>query len=527
MPDALIGLVLRKALLLQLPFHASGESADAGAVRGASGGFHKPEFACFGICAVPEGHSAYFRWWVGVVEWLMFPDSSSVSSSFHQRAATLGLIIGVFLAALESSVVATAMPTVIRELGGQHLYALPFAVYLLVSTVSNPLWGRASDLRSRRGLYLSGILIFLLGSVLCGAATSMSFLIVARAVQGVGAGAVLPITLTIIGSMYSGRDRARVQAFISSVWGISGLLGPLLGGLMVDHLSWRWVFDLCVPFGALAFFLVWKNLKESRELQSGQMDWWGGLLFMLGSGLMVWGLEFHLWWMVALSGVVLLVAVLVERTHPSPLLPMRSLREHEPRVGVFSNLLAGVAYFGLTSYIPLFAQAYGGQSATGSGALLTPLIVGWTLGSLVGGRLIQRVSLASLTRMGFALLAVGLAGFAHLIQSSLVVVSVMGGLMGLGMGFAMFSLLLGIQQNAPKQELGAITSAILFARSMGGAIGVAAMGLIIGQKAIEQGGLDLVVGLQRAFGFSLVLVLLAFGLSFTLKRERPAASPPH
>ncbi|GEM46113.1 MFS transporter [Deinococcus cellulosilyticus] len=452
------------------------------------------------------------------------PDSSSFAG---QRAATLGLIIGVFLAALESSVVATAMPTVIRELGGQQLYALPFAVYLLVSTVSNPLWGRASDLRSRKGLYLVGILVFLLGSVLCGASTSMVFLIVARAVQGVGAGAVLPITLTIIGSMYSGRDRARVQAFISSVWGISGLLGPLLGGLMVDHLSWRWVFYLCVPFGVLAFFLVWRNLREASEVRSGELDWTGGLLFMLGSGLMVWGLEFHLWWMVGLSVGVLFLALMVERNHPSPLLPMRSLREHEPRVGVISNLLAGVAYFGLTSYIPLFAQASGGQTATGSGALLTPLIVGWTLGSLVGGRLMQRISMASLTRFGFALLTVGLAGFAYLIESSLVVVALMGGLMGLGMGFAMFSLLLSIQQNAEKQELGAITSAILFARSMGGAIGVAVMGLIIGQQAIGRGGHDLVLGLQRAFGFSLFLVVVAFVLSFTLKRVRPAESPPH
>lgn len=446
--------------------------------------------------------------------------SSFAMSEGQQRLATVGLVIGVFLAALESSVVATAMPTVIRELGGEGLYALPFAVYLLVSTVSNPLWGRASDLRGRRNLYLGGIVLFLVGSALCGAATSMPFLVAARAVQGLGAGAVLPLTLTVIGAMYQGERRAKVQAFVASVWGVSGLLGPVLGGVLVDFWSWRWAFYLCIPFGLVALLLVWENLREQEVPGQGQLDWWGAGLFTLGSGFMVWGLEFQTVWMVLLSVAVLVVALKVEASHPSPLLPLQSLRERGPGVGVLSNLLAGVAYFGLTAYIPLFAQAAGGQSATAAGALLTPLIVGWTSGSIVGGRLMKTVSLVTLTRVGFAMLTLGLAGFALLIHGSLPVLALVGGVMGLGMGFSMFSLLLLIQQAAPKQELGAITSAILFARSMGGAIGVAVMAWIIGKAAIAQGGVLLIDGLQRGFVFSLALVVVAFILSFTLRDSK-------
>ena len=434
-----------------------------------------------------------------------------------KRLATTGLILGVFLAALEASVVATAMPSIIRDLGGQSLYALPFAVYLLTSTVSSPLWGRGSDILGRKPLYVAGVLVFLLGSVLSGLAQSTVFLIVARAIQGLGAGAVLPITLTLVGELYDLKQRAGVQAFISGVWGVSGLLGPLLGGLIVDHISWRWVFYLNLPFGIPALWLVWRYLSEQIHRRAAQLDWLGALLFTVGSGLLVWGLEFELWLLVASSLGVLGLAVVLEFRHPAPLLPTAGLRQRLPRIGILNNLLAGAAYFGLLAYIPLFAQGVSGYGATAAGALLTPMLVGWTLTSILSSRIMARVGLVPLIIFGFLILILSFLAFTLLVHAPLWVLSLVGFFSGTGMGFSMLALLLLVQQATPKQELGAVTSAVLFARSMGGALGTAIMGLAIGATAIKQGGTLLADGLQRAFLISLALVVMAFVLSLRLR----------
>ena len=432
--------------------------------------------------------------------------------------ATIGLVLGVFLAALESSVVATAMPSVIRDLGGQHLYALPFAVFLLTSTVSSPLWGRASDLLGRKRLYLAGVALFLIGSALSGAATSMAFLVIARAIQGLGAGAVMPLTLTSVGEMYSLQERPRVQAFISGVWGVSALLGPLLGGVLAEHASWRWVFLVNLPFGIPAMLIVWKYLKETVTPQSGrlQIDWLGALLFTLGSGLLVWGLSLSIWWQVGLGLLVLGAAVLVELRHPAPLLPMKSLALKLPNVGLWTNLLGGAAYFGVIAYLPLYAQNVSGN-ATAGGLILTPMLLGWVMASILCTRLMRVMGLTRQTQLGFVVLPVVFVLMAVFAHAPLIVISVLGFFVGVGMGFAMVSVLLAVQSATPRAELGATTSAMLFARQMGGALGTAGMGLLIGTSAISQGGEALIVGLQRAFILSVVLVAVGLVLALSLR----------
>lgn len=445
--------------------------------------------------------------------------SAALQEPSTKRIVTTGLILGIFLAALESSVVTTVMPSVIRELGGHSLYALPFAIYLLASTVSGPLWGRASDLLGRKNLYVAGVLLFLLGSGLSGAAQSMLWLILARALQGIGAGAVMPLTLTLVGEMYSLEQRAGVQALISGVWGVSGLVGPLLGGLIADHFSWRWVFYLNLPFGLPALLLIWRYLQEQTERRPTQLDWLGALLFTLGSGLLVWGLQFEYWLLVVLSVALLILAVVLEFRHPAPLLPTSGLRQRLPRIGIINNLLAGVAYFGVIAYLPLFAQGVGGHSATAGGALLTPMLVGWTLASILGSRVMMRVGLTRLTILGFSVLVLSFAGFAAFVHAPLVYLSALGFITGTGMGFSMLSLLLAVQQATPKEELGAVTSAILFARNMGGALGTALMALAIGSSAISSGGTPLADGLQRAFLISFGLLCLAWLLSLRLRNS--------
>ncbi|AWN24705.1 MFS transporter [Deinococcus irradiatisoli] len=435
--------------------------------------------------------------------------------------------MGITLAALESSVIATAMPTVIKDLGGQQLYALPFALYLLTSTVTSPLWGRASDLLGRKRLYLAGIVIFLVGSVLCGVSGSMAILIAARALQGVGAGALQTLTFTLVGEMFTLEQRARVQGFFSGVWGIAGLVGPLIGGLIVDHSSWRWVFYLNLPFGIPALLLAARFLPSARPARDGRVriDWPGALLFTLGSGLLIWGLEFREWLLVALSVAVLAGALWVEVRHSSPLLPMKSLRATLPRVGVLGNLLSGAAYFGTIAYLPLFAQGVGGHSATAAGVILTPMLLGWTSTSIIAARVLGRIGTTRLTLWGFNLLVVAFVLFSLLAHAPLWVISAVGFLAGSGMGFAMFTLLISVQQATAKPDLGAVTSAILFSRQMGGAIGTALMGTLIGQAAISSGGGPLADGLQRAFVLALVLVVVAWALAQTLRKAAPAARP--
>ncbi|PNY82192.1 MDR family MFS transporter [Deinococcus koreensis] len=434
-----------------------------------------------------------------------------------RRLATAGLVIGVFLAALEASVVATAMPSVIQDLGGERLYALPFAVYLLTSTVSSPLWGRASDIVGRRRLYLWGVVIFLVGSALCGLSQGMGGLIAARALQGIGAGALLPLTLTMVGELYTLAERSRVQSFISGVWGVSGLLGPLLGGWLTETLSWRWTFYSCLPFGVAALAIALRSLPETGRPRPARLDWFGAGLFTLGSALVVWGLEQRQWALVGLGAVTLIAAVLVERRHPDPLLPMRALRERLPRVAFAGNLLGGAAYFGVIAYLPLYAQGVSGGGATAAGVILTPMLVGWTLTAIVTARLVRTVPLARIAQAGFLVLVVMFAALIFAVHAPLWVTSVLGFAVGTGMGFAMLSLLLAAQEGSPREELGAVTSGVLFARQMGGALGVALMALLIGAGAIQTGGYDLAEGLRRAYILALGMVGVAFALSLLLR----------
>ncbi|WP_261665119.1 MDR family MFS transporter [Deinococcus sp. Marseille-Q6407] len=434
-----------------------------------------------------------------------------------RRLATLGLIIGVFLNAMEASVVATAMPSVISDLHGSSYYALPFAVYMLTSTVSSPLWGRGSDIVGRKKLYLAGLVLFVVGSALCGAAQNMGWLIGARALQGLGAGALLTISMTIVGELFSLQERGRVQAFISGVWGVSGLVGPLLGGFLTDHLSWRWVFYVSLPFGIAAFAMVSRFLQETGERRPAQLDWLGAALFTAGSGLTIWGLETRHWLLVAVGLAVLAGAVVLETRHPNPLLPMQALRAKTPSVAFAGNFLGGAAYFGIIAYLPLYAQGVAHRGATSAGAVLTPMLVGWTLASILAAQLMKKVPLARLTQTGFTILVAMFIALTFTVHSPLWVTSTIGFFLGSGMGFSMLTLLLAAQQEAGRSELGAVTSGVMFARQMGGALGVAAMALLIGQSAIDSGGTELAEGLRRAYFLALGLVALALGITLTLR----------
>jgi predicted MFS family arabinose efflux permease len=456
---------------------------------------------------------------------------SVVLSKRRRWAVTMGLLLGIFLAALEATVVSTAMPTVVASLGGLDRYSWVFSAYLLTSTASVPLWGRLSDLYGRRRVYLAAIGLFLGGSMLAGVSQSM-----------------LQLALTMIGELYTLAERTRMQAVFSSVWGVSSIAGPLVGGFITDSISWRWVFYLNLPIGLIAGLIVHRTLPERRRARSVTIDWQGGLLLFLSTTLLLVALsEASLVWAVIALGSMAAFAA-VERTAADPILPFALFRNRTVTVATAVGFLAGMPLFGAIAFIPLLIQVTTGGSATSAGQILTPIYLMWVLASIVAARLLLRVGARASTVAGTAAVFVSFSALPWLaVGSSRVAVFADMGLMGTGLGFAMLSLLLAVQHSVLRTELGIATSLNLFARSIGGAVGVAIMGALVaaglsGSVHLIPGALDgaglagltlevrqqLIMSLQRAFASGAVAAGLALIASFWVPpfagRVKPNAS---
>jgi EmrB/QacA subfamily drug resistance transporter len=462
-------------------------------------------------------------------------------------AVTAGLLLGIFLAALEATVVSTAMPTVVASLGGLDQYSWVFSAYLLSSTASVPLWGRLSDLYGRRRLYLAAIALFLIGSMLAGASQSMWQLVLFRLLQGLGAGGLIPLALTIIGEIYTLAERTRMQAVFSSVWGVASIAGPLVGGVITDSISWRWIFYLNLPIGLIAALVVHRTLPEHAHDGEVRVDWQGGLLLFLSTTLLLVALsEVSLVWAVgALASIVAFARV--EHRAPDPILPFALFRNRTVAVATVVGFLAGMALYGAIAFIPLFVQITTGGSATSAGQVLTPLYLTWVFASIVAARLLLRIGVRASTVAGIAAVFVSSAALPWLpLGSSRALVFADMALMGTGLGFVMLSLLLAVQHSVLRTELGVATSTSLFARSIGGAVGVAIMGAILAAglgesvhltpATLEGAGLaglnsemrqQLIVSLQRAFVAgtlaSGVAVVASFWLPNFDRGVRPSA----
>jgi EmrB/QacA subfamily drug resistance transporter len=443
-------------------------------------------------------------------------------------------LLGIFLAALEATVVSTAMPTVVGHLGGLDRYSWVFSAYLLTSTASVPLWGRLSDLYGRRIVYLAAIALFVVGSMLAGVSQSMLQLIVFRALQGLGAGGLIPLALTIIGEIYTLSERTRMQAVFSSVWGVSSIAGPLVGGFITDTISWRWIFYLNLPIGLLAAFIVNKSLPEHAPDEHVTVDWLGGVLLFLATTLTLAALtETSVVW--ALAGVVSIAAfAYVEGRTAAPILPLALFRNRSVTAATVVGFLAGMPLFGAIAFLPLLVQVTTGGSATSSGQLLTPLYLTWVLSSIVAARLLLRIGVRASTIAGTSAVFIACAALPWLaVGASRVLLFVDMALLGTGLGFAMLSLLLAVQHSVSRAELGVVTSLNLFARSIGGAVGVAVMGAFlatglgtasdVAPEALAGMGLagldasmraNLIVSLQRAFGSGAVAAAMALAASF-------------
>ena len=410
--------------------------------------------------------------------------SSLFTSMSRKRilVVTAGIMLSLFLASMESTVVATAMPTIVGQLGGLEHYAWVFAAYMVATTSTVPLYGKLSDLYGRRRLYVVAMALFLAGSVLCGMARSMLQLILARAVQGAGAGGIMPLAFILIGEMFNMQERARMQGFFSGVWGVSSIVGPLLGGFIVGQLSWPWIFYVNVVPGLLAAALVvlaWQD-QIGRAAQP-VVDYAGAALLTAGLVTLLVGLmepgSAQSWLLLALAGALFAALLYVERRAVDPILPLPLFRQRLFVVTIAHGTLAGMAMFGSISFVPLFVQSVLGASALQAGITITPMLLGWVCASIISTRIMFRVGYRTLGMLGTSGLVVGSMLLARTgAASSQVSIMVMVGIMGVGMGFAIPPYFIAVQSSVERRLLGTATSMVQFSRSIGGTIGVSIMG---------------------------------------------------
>jgi EmrB/QacA subfamily drug resistance transporter len=408
------------------------------------------------------------------------PDSSRRTNRPLTMAA---LVACVFMSALEATVVATAMPTVIAELGGIRLYGWVTAGYLLASTVSVPIFGKLADLRGRKRWLLFGVALFLVGSVASGLSQNLVQLIVFRVVQGLGAGAMAPLALTVVSDLYSFRERGRVQGFFGSVWAVSAVVGPLLGGAIVKVLSWRWVFFVNVPIGLLAALLLVSAFHEREVVHDGRIHWKSAAALTLGSSLLL-GVGEGREGLLLLPVAVVLLALFtqLERGAPEPILPTDLFRDRLFVVNIALTTMLGGISMGTVTFLPLFVQGVMGGSPTEAGASISAMLVTWPLASMVTGRLLPRLGFRLPIVIGSFLVAAAAAGLAVTVQeaTSTRALHVMTGALGLGMGMAVSSSLIAVQTSVRWERRGTVTASSIFFRTMGGALAVATFGSMLG-----------------------------------------------
>ncbi len=391
------------------------------------------------------------------------------------------LMLTLSLAALDATIVGTALPTIVADLGGVSLYSWLIAAYLLTSTTTVPLYGRIADMVGRKPVLVFGIVLFLVGSALCGLAQSMVQLIAFRAIQGLGAGAIQPITFTIVGDLFPVEQRARVQGFFSGVWGTASIVGPSLGGLIIAVASWHWVFYINIPIGLAALLMLGRTYHEQVARRPHAVDFLGAALLTGGISALLLGLENPGRPVLYLAALVLLGGfILAETRAPEPIVPLKLLGRPLIGVGYLVSLLSGAVQFGTTGFIPLFVQGAQGGSPLSVGAVLAPMSIGWPVGSIAGGRLILRFGYRPVLLGGLGATTLGAAALQLLRPGTpLPLVMANVALVGLGMGLTSTPVLISIQNAVGWQQRGVATALNQFSRTIGGSLGVALMGALL------------------------------------------------
>lgn len=401
----------------------------------------------------------------------------------------IALMLSMALVALDSTIIATAVPSVVKDLGGFSHFPWLFSVYLLAQAVSVPIYGKLADTVGRKPVILTGIGLFLLGSVLCGLAWNLPALIVFRALQGLGAGAVLPIAMTMVGDLYSLQERARVQGYLASVWAASSVVGPALGGVFSQYASWRWIFFVNLPVGALAVWMLVRRFDETVTPRSHEIDYAGAALLATGCTLVILALleggQAWAWTSapglaVPLAGLALLVLFgIVERRAAEPVLPIWLLQRRVLAGSSAVGLGVGAILIGLSSYVPTYVQGVLSTGPLVAGFAVAALTIGWPLAASLAGRVYLRIGFRDTAVIGVAVVIMGAAGMLWLGERSPVwQVAAACFVIGIGMGLSAVPTLVAAQSAVGWQERGVVTATNMFSRSIGSAVGVAVFGAI-------------------------------------------------
>lgn len=416
-------------------------------------------------------------------------DRSGVGFRSERGPILIALMLSTGLVAIDSTILATAVPSIVSDLGGFALFPWLFSIYLLAQAVSVPLYAKLADTVGRKPLILIGVGLFLLGSILCGFAWSMPALIAFRAVQGLGAGAVQPMAITIAGDIYTVAERAKTQGYLASVWAISSVVGPTLGGVFSEFVSWRWIFFVNVPLCLVAGWMLWRHFHENIERRRHRVDYAGAVLLTFGlSAVILAVLEGGQAWawnspqsLAAFGfGAVLLIAfVLVERRAAEPILPLWVFSRRLLLTTTFVSLGVGAILIGLTSYVPTYLEGSIGVSPLVSGLALAALTIGWPISASLSGRLYLRIGFRRTVLIGMVFAVAGAAVLvAFAAAPNLVVTAVGCFVVGLGLGLVATPSLIAAQSSVPWNERGVVTGTNMFARSIGSAVGVAIFGAI-------------------------------------------------
>jgi EmrB/QacA subfamily drug resistance transporter len=428
-----------------------------------------------------------------------------------------GLVITTLISALDANIMQTASPTIVRQLGGMELFAWVFSVYMLASTITVPLYGKLSDMYGRKRLLMISVGLFTIGSILCGMANSMVMLIVFKGVQGLGAGGMVPLSMIIVGDLFTIERRGKIQAVFSSIWAISSVVGPILGSFFVEALTWRWIFFINIPIG-IATVLCLIPYKEMTEFRKTHIDYKGFFLFGISIALLLLSTNVsNPLWYLAIGLLGMLVFVLVERKEEQPFLPVSLFKNK----GIFRTnlfmLFYCLSFFGTSNFIPLYLQEGNHMSIYKSGLILLSIAVGWMFGSTPAGKWIIRFGYKPLFIIGSFITTIsGLLLYFFVNDISYLVLFLILTVQGVAFGLLFAVGTIASQEFADVHIKGMSTSLQIFLRNIGTSVGVTIMGLIINHTA------NISIGMKNVFLYALVLSFVTVGISFVIPAKTVA-----
>ena len=426
----------------------------------------------------------------------LYPDAMSESTQSKRHLVIAAVMASMAMVALEATIVATAMPQIVTQLGGLHLYSWVFSSFLLTQTAMTVVFGKLSDLYGRKPVMLAGIAIFLIGSVLAGFAWSMPAMIVFRLIQGVGAGAIQPVSMTIVADLYPARERGKVQGYLASVWAVSAVLGPLVGSLIIHDMSWSWIFWLNVPIGLVAAVGFMVFLREGDKHGKPSLDIPGAVLFTAAIGALMFALTDigasnteHALIELAIFVACTLLFVWQERRAADPMISF-SIWAHRPiAASNCATVLVGMAMMGLTTFLPVYVQGVLHRTPVVAGLALTMMMVGWPMGATMTAKSLHRFGLRQLMVFGSGVIPLGAIFFVLLSPDSSPVLAGVGSLiMGLGMGIASVSCLVLIQEIVEPGQRGSATASNLFSRNLGNTLGATLFGAVLNYGLAHNAG---------------------------------------